>query len=175
MYRILFNIFKICFIAGAPKCPFSFWWPIREFAPSYKASVTEATEQCCVPDSRVDKNLKFLNSSSRERFRFQGWQKQKKTRKSRLFCFWWPIRESNPSFQRERLASWPLDQWAILTTALLLYHTFFEIATPFLNFFYFFCFFLSFFLNFLTKFKKYANIITERAHRWRLLLWLVKR
>ena len=42
-----------------------------------------------------------------------GHQRMKKAPHSRCFILWWPIRESNPSFQRERLASWPLDQWAI--------------------------------------------------------------
>ena len=32
----------------------------------------------------------------------------------RICFYWWPVRESNPCSQRERLVSWPLDQRAIV-------------------------------------------------------------
>ena len=48
--------------------------------------------------------------------------KKKKEHYCAPFSFWWPVRESNPCFQRERLASWPLDQRAVFFTAWLLYH-----------------------------------------------------
>ena len=38
-----------------------------------------------------------------------------------VLSYWWPVRESNPCFQRERLASWPLDQRAIISR--LVYYT----------------------------------------------------
>ena len=39
--------------------------------------------------------------------------KQKNRTPFGVLFFWWPVRESNPCFQRERLASWPLDQRAV--------------------------------------------------------------
>ena len=88
--------------------------------------------------TRIQSAMRFGRGDER-----MGHQRMKKAPHSRCFILWWPIRESNPSFQRERLASWPLDQWAIalrlnsISQRKLNCNPFFYILVPFCVFSFF--------------------------------------
>ena len=74
---------------------------IREFAPPYKASDTEAAEQCCEPNSRDqrDKKAEFLQGAIRKRIgcasgfdsqvRVTGTTKKEKHHDCGAFLWFW--------------------------------------------------------------------------------------
>ena len=87
-----------------------FWWPIREFAPPCKASDAEAAEQCFVPDSRVENDIKFHT------FAFAWacsitWIAKNKRHSVSAFCFLVThpgIEPEFPAWEASVLTAWPM-------------------------------------------------------------------